>query len=87
MNKKLPWKDLKRILTEKYEPKELMLGSNKLENSNFDNLHSTWNGNKKELTDYIKEVRKHGAIEVFIYHKTDHDYFYTIWNDLEGYLF
>jgi len=87
MNKKLPWKDLKRILLEDYQLEDLRLGSNKADNTDFSNYHTNWNGTKKELQEYIKTVRTKDVVEVFIYHKSDSRYFFTIWNDLEGYLF
>ncbi len=87
MNKILPWKELKKILTEDWEVSDLMLGSNKSDNTGFDSKHCSWNGTKKELTNYISESKKNQAVEVFIYHKSDNRYFYTIWNELEGYLF
>jgi hypothetical protein len=81
---KLSWKELKPILVEKHDPQELKLGSNKLDNTNFDNFHDSWNGTKKGLEEYIKKVKKEGAVEAFIYCDQDPDYFFTIWNSLEG---
>jgi len=85
---KLTWKELKKLLTDNYETQDLMLGSNKSDNSKFDNFHTPWKkGTKKELLEYINEVKKHGAVEVFVYHQSDHNFFYTVWNSLEGYFF